>query len=116
MLSPAESIPARPARPTICLYWLLFRKSVATYGERRMTLNQGRQGEKNKWHELHRYVSLDGTFVIKFHLFDLIALIHVFGRIDLHFTFWEFHRLNEIFHEINTSVVLKDELSVTKEV
>lgn len=54
--------------------------------------------------------------MIKFHLFDLIALIHVFGRIDLHFTFWEFHRLNEIFHEINTSVVLKDELSVTKEV
>lgn len=46
MLSPFESIPARPARPTICLYWLLFRKSVATYGERRMTLNQGHQGEK----------------------------------------------------------------------
>lgn len=112
MLSPTESIPARPARPTICLYWLLFRKSVATYGERRMTLNQGRQGEKNKRHELHRYFS----FVITFYLFDLIALIHVFGRIDLHFTFWEFHRLNEVFHEINTGVVLKDELSVTKEV
>lgn len=38
MLSPTESIPARPARPTICLYWLLFRKSVAMYGERRITL------------------------------------------------------------------------------
>lgn len=86
MLSPTESIPARPARPTICLYWLLFRKSVATYGERRMTLNQGHQREKNK---------------------------HVFGHIDLDFTFWEFHRLNEVFHEINTGVVLKDELSVT---
>lgn len=113
MLSPTESIPARPARPTICLYWLLFRKSVATYGERRMTLNQGRQGEKNKRHELHRYFSFEGSFVITFHLFDLIAVIRVF---DLHFTFWEFHRLNEVFHEMNTGVVLKDELSVTKEV
>lgn len=43
MLSPALSIPARPALPIICLYCALFRKSLATYGDRKITLQKVNQ-------------------------------------------------------------------------
>lgn len=60
MLSPTESIPARPARPTICLYWLLFRKSVAMYGERRITLcaNRG-QTEVRSFQQQQMCITFD---------------------------------------------------------
>lgn len=38
MLSPLVSIPARPARPVICLYWLFEMKFLPTYGDLRITL------------------------------------------------------------------------------
>lgn len=37
-LSPVVSRPARPARPTICLYWLSVTSEPPTLGERRITL------------------------------------------------------------------------------
>lgn len=40
MLSPVLSIPARPARPIICLYWLRDKNWSATYGDRKMTLTK----------------------------------------------------------------------------
>lgn len=39
MLSPTSSMPARPARPTICLYWLSCRNSVPILGLLKITWN-----------------------------------------------------------------------------
>ena len=63
ILSPDESIPALPARPIICLYWVRLRKALPTYGLRKITLKYMKYIQE--WIRLKQYKKINSFFFIK---------------------------------------------------